>query len=119
MSIIGCTAGELLNRMERGELTSEEIAAAHLDAIAARDGQVKAFLRVNRETALAQARAVDDKRRKGEPVGRLGGLPVAVKDVICAKGEPATCASRMLQNFVPPYDAHVITRLREADAVLI
>jgi aspartyl-tRNA(Asn)/glutamyl-tRNA(Gln) amidotransferase subunit A len=80
---------------------------------------VNAFLNVDRERALAQARAVDDKRRRGERVGKLGGLPVAIKDVICTKGEPTTCASRMLKNFVPPYDAHVITRLREADAVLI
>src|SRR5207247_3704604 len=74
---------------------------------------------VDRDRALTQARAVDDKRRRGERVGRLGGVPVAIKDVICTRSEPTTCASRMLKNFIPPYDAHVITRLREADAVLI
>ena len=70
-------------------------------------------------TSLEQARAVDQRRRRGEPLGPLAGVPVAIKDVLCTKGEPTTCGSKMLQNFVPPYDAHVITRLRQADAVLI
>src|SRR5207248_11796561 len=69
--------------------------------------------------ALGQARCVDEKRRAGQPVGVLGGLPVAVKDVLCTRGQPTTCASKMLKNFVPPYDAHVVERLRAADAVLI
>src|SRR5947199_9604594 len=62
---------------------------------------------------------MDEQRGRVEHMGRLGGLRVAIKDVICAKGEPATCGSRILEKFVPPYDAHVITRLRQADAVLI
>lgn len=119
MSIFGATSGELLMRLDRGDLSSGDITTAYLDAIAARDGQVQAFLHVDRERALAQARAVDEKRRRGARVGRLGGLPVAVKDVICAAGEPTTCGSRMLKSFVPPYDGHVITRLKAADAVLI
>lgn len=119
MSIIGATSGELLTRMERGELSCEEVTAAHLDAIAARDDKVRAFLHVDREAALTQARAIDEKRRRGVKLGRLGGLPVAVKDVLCTQGVTTTCASRMLQNFVPPYDAHVVTRLKEADAVII
>jgi aspartyl-tRNA(Asn)/glutamyl-tRNA(Gln) amidotransferase subunit A len=119
MSIIGATSGELLKRLDRGDLQSQEVTVAYLDAIAANDSRVNAFLHVDRERALTQARAIDDKRRRGDRVGKLGGLPVAVKDVICAKGEPATCASRILKSFVPPYDAHVISRLRDADAVLI
>ncbi|MGE5195235.1 MAG: Asp-tRNA(Asn)/Glu-tRNA(Gln) amidotransferase subunit GatA [Deltaproteobacteria bacterium] len=119
MSIIGATAGELLKRLDRGDLQSQDVVAAYLDAIAANDGKVNAFLHVDRERALAQARAIDDKRRRGERVGKLAGLPVAIKDVICTEGVPTTCASRMLKNFVPPYDAHVISRLREADAVFV
>src|SRR5258708_7938314 len=119
MSIIGATPAELLKRLDRGDLKSAEVTQAYLDAIAANDSTIDAFLHVNRENALAQARAIDEKRARGERIGKLGGLPVAVKDVICAKGEPATCGSRMLEKFVPPYDAHVITRLRQADAVLI
>lgn len=119
MSIIGATAGDLLGRMERGELSSVEVTTAHLDQIAARDGEVAAFLFVDRDAALRSAREIDQKRKSGQPLGPLAGLPVAIKDVLCTRGQPTTCASRMLEKFVPPYDAHVITRLREADAVLI
>src|SRR5690606_35957042 len=66
-----------------------------------------------------QAEAIDRKRRSGQPLGRLAGLPIAIKDNLCTKGERTTCASRMLENFVSPYDATVIQRLRSADAVLI
>lgn len=119
MSILGATAGELLQRMERGDVSCVEVTTAHLDAIALRDGKVQAFLNVDWDAAQAQARAVDEKRKRGDKIGKLGGLPVAVKDVICTKGVVTTCSSKMLKNFVPPYDAHVITRLKDEDAVLI
>ena len=119
MSIIGATTAELLERMDRGDLSCVQVTTAHLDAIAARDGQVKAFLHVDREDALAQARRIDEKRARGASLGLMGGIPVAIKDVLCTQGQPTTCASKMLKNFVPPYDAHVITRLKEQDAVLI
>lgn len=119
MSILGATAGELLQRMERGDVSCVEVTTAHLDAIALRDGKVQAFLNVDWDAAQAQARAVDEKRKRGEKIGKLGGLPVAVKDVICTKGVVTTCSSKMLKNFVPPYDAHVISRLQDEDAVLI
>jgi aspartyl-tRNA(Asn)/glutamyl-tRNA(Gln) amidotransferase subunit A len=85
-----------------------------IDAV---DERVGAFLRVDRESALARAVEIDGAG--GESRGLLAGLPVAVKDNICARGEPATCASRMLESFVPPYDAHVIENLRAAGAVLL
>ncbi len=68
--------------------------------------------------SLAQARAIDSRRKAGEPLGPLAGVPIAIKDVICVEGEPTTCGSRMLQTFKPPYDATVITKLKEAGAVL-
>jgi aspartyl-tRNA(Asn)/glutamyl-tRNA(Gln) amidotransferase subunit A len=74
---------------------------------------------VDEEVVRAQAVAVDAKRKKGQPLGKLAGVPVAVKDVLCTRGMRTTCGSRMLDNFVPPYDAHVIERLRVQDAVLI
>lgn len=119
MSIIGATSAELLERMERRDLSCVDVTTAHLDAIAAHDGKVKAFLHVDRDHALAQARKIDEKRASGASVGLMGGIPVAIKDVLCTQGQPTTCASKMLKNFVPPYDAHVITRLKEQDAVLI
>lgn len=118
-SITGATSGELLRCLEQGEASCVEVAKAHLDAIARYDELVAAFLLVDRDDVLKQAAAIDEKRRRGERLGALGGLPVAIKDVLCTRGQRTTCASRMLGNFVPPYDAHVISRLRAADAVLI
>ena len=71
------------------------------------------------EAALARQRKSIAAAPPGRPVGRLAGLPVAVKDVLCTQGEPTTCASRMLEYFRPPYDATVVARLKAADAVLI
>ena len=119
MSIIGATTGELLGRLERGELTSVELTTASLDRIAQWDDRVSAFLTVNGEQALQQAADVDRRRQTRQPVGPLAGIPVAIKDVLCTQGLKTTCASRMLANFVPPYDAHVIGKLRAADAILI
>ena len=79
------TASELLETMAQG-MTAESVAQAFLDAIAQRDGRIRAFLHVDREAALAQARAVDAKRRRREPLGPLAGVPIAVKDVLCTAG---------------------------------
>ena len=119
MSITGATAGELLARMERGDLSCTEVVSAYLDAVSAHDDRINAFLHVDREPALKQAEVVDGKRSSGAALGKLAGLPIAVKDVLCTRDQPTTCASRMLQTFTPPYDAHVVERLRREDAVLI
>jgi aspartyl-tRNA(Asn)/glutamyl-tRNA(Gln) amidotransferase subunit A len=113
------TAVELLALLERGEITSEYLTAHYLQTIRERDPKVKAFLHVDESGALEQARAVDTKRQRGEPLGPLAGLPVAIKDVLCTAGQRTTCGSKILQSFIPPYDAHVLTRLKEADAVLL
>ncbi|HMC65825.1 MAG TPA: amidase, partial [Gemmataceae bacterium] len=113
------TAVELLGLLSRGDTTSEALTGEFLQAIRKRDPKVQAFLHVDDSAALAQARAVDAKRKRGEMLGLLAGLPVAIKDVLCSAGQPTTCGSKMLSNFVPPYDAHVITRLKQADAILI
>jgi aspartyl-tRNA(Asn)/glutamyl-tRNA(Gln) amidotransferase subunit A len=113
------TAHDLLALQARGETTAAAITSFFLDAIHRIDPRVRAFLHVDESAALDQARAVDAKRQRGEPLGPLAGVPVAVKDVLCTAGVPTTCGSRMLEQFRPPYDAHVVTRLRQADAVLI
>jgi aspartyl-tRNA(Asn)/glutamyl-tRNA(Gln) amidotransferase subunit A len=113
------TAAELLAALTRRDVTSEALTEQFLKAIAARDPKVRAYLRVDNEQALASARSIDARRAKGEILGRLAGLPIAIKDVLCVEGSPTTCGSKMLEKFVPPYDAHVITCLKQADAVLL
>jgi aspartyl-tRNA(Asn)/glutamyl-tRNA(Gln) amidotransferase subunit A len=119
MSLTDLTATELSARLESGEVTSVELTEAFLERIERCDAKVRAFLRVDREAALSRAAEIDHKRRHGRPVGRLAGLPVAVKDVLATWGEPTTCASRILDGFRPPYDASVVAALKAADAVLI
>lgn len=112
------TATDLLAAQRQGE-SAESVTRAYLDAIKDRDGTIRAFLHIDESAALDQARAVDAKRKAGRPLGKLAGVPVAVKDVLCTKGFVTTAGSKMLRTFVPPYDAHVITALKAADAVLI
>jgi aspartyl-tRNA(Asn)/glutamyl-tRNA(Gln) amidotransferase subunit A len=119
MSILSTPASEILTGLESGALTSTEVTQASLDAIASRDDDVGAFITVNADQAIAKANEVDKKRQAGEPVGLMAGLPIALKDNICTAGTRTTCASRMLEEFVPPYDAHVTERLVAEDAVII
>jgi aspartyl-tRNA(Asn)/glutamyl-tRNA(Gln) amidotransferase subunit A len=112
------TVTELLQSQD-ADHTSEAITQSFLDRIRKHDPHIKAFLAVDDAGALEQARAVDAKRKAGQPLGKLAGIPIAIKDVLCTKGQRTTAASKILQNFIPPYDAHVITKLKETDAVLI
>jgi aspartyl-tRNA(Asn)/glutamyl-tRNA(Gln) amidotransferase subunit A len=118
-SILDSSATELLKRLAAGELSSVEITRAFLDRIESQDATIGAFLSVDADRAIAQAVEVDRKRQARLPLGPLAGIPVAVKDVLCDHETLTTCASRMLANFRPPYDATVIARLKAADAVLI
>jgi aspartyl-tRNA(Asn)/glutamyl-tRNA(Gln) amidotransferase subunit A len=117
--LIKKTAAELAAAVAAGEASAVQVAEAHLDRIAAVDGAVKAFLHVNAEDALAQARAVDRRRAAGEPLGALAGVPVAVKDLFTTVGMPTTCGSKILDGWVPPYESTVTRRLRDAGAILI
>lgn len=119
MSLTEQSATESLQLLDSGELSSVELTQAYLDQISATDKQVGAFLRVDAEAALARAADIDRRRQAGETLGKLAGLPVAVKDVLCDTDTHTTCASRMLENFRPPYDSTVVAKLKAADAVLI
>lgn len=113
------TATAQRDLLSKGELSSVELTQAYLDRIQAVDSQVGAYLRTDGDAALAAAARIDAARAEGKPVGPLGGLPVAVKDILCDQTGTTTCASKMLEEFRPPYDATVVKKLRAADAVLI
>jgi len=119
MSVLDSTATELIKLLQSGDVTSSELTAGYLDRIREQDSSVHSFLSVHADSALAQAEEIDLRRSAGKPLGRLAGLPVAVKDVFCTAGQTTTCGSKMLERFVPPYDATVVRKLRESDAVLL
>jgi len=113
------TVTELAATIARGELSAVEVATAYLDRIAAHDAALHAFLHVDRAATLRRAAEVDAERLRGQPLGALAGVPIALKDNLCTRGMPTTCASRILEGYVPPYDAHVVERLGAASAVVL
>ena len=119
MPLIEQTAMELLAMQATGTVTAAAITEEFLAAISQRDGKIQAYMLVDAEGARRQAAAVDAKRKSGQKLGKLAGVPIAVKDVLCTKGLRTTCSSKMLENFVPPYDAHVVERLKAEDAVIL
>ena len=110
--IITSTAAELAVALARKELSAVEVTQAHLDRIAAVDGDVHAFLNVDAEGALDAARNIDERRAGGAELPTLAGVPIAVKDVVATKGQPTTAGSKILQGWIPPYDATLVSRLR-------
>jgi aspartyl-tRNA(Asn)/glutamyl-tRNA(Gln) amidotransferase subunit A len=112
-------ASELAGLVSSGEVSAVEVAHAHLDRIAAVDGDVHAFLHVDTEGALASAAAVDAKVKAGDKLSVLAGVPLGLKDILATNGLPTTCGSRVLDGWIPPYDATVVTKLREAGVVIL
>jgi aspartyl-tRNA(Asn)/glutamyl-tRNA(Gln) amidotransferase subunit A len=136
--LIGLTASELATRLQDGEVSAREVVDAHLDRIAASDGvvgdgevwaakpaemlgadDVHAFLQVTADAAREHAEDVDARRAAGEQLGPLAGVPLALKDLLTMRGVPTTCGSRMLEGWIPPYDATVTELLRDADIVVL
>ncbi len=112
------TISELAAMLAAGETTSLAITQAVIDRTAAVDGQVQAFLSSDADDALAQARASDERRAAGNALGPLDGIPIGIKDTLAVKDQPLRCASKMLENYVSPFDATCIVKLREAGAVI-
>src|SRR5258708_19045768 len=102
-----------------GELSAVDLTKAHLDRIEQPDLQVRAFLYVASDGALAAARVVDERRAAGEPLGPLAGVPLALKDVFTTADMPTTCGSKILAGWRPPYDATITARLRAAGVVIL
>ena len=112
------TVGQALDAMASGQCTSVELTQACLDEMDRRNDSIGAFLTLNHQEALAQAKAADEARLRGEP-GLLGGVPLALKDILVTRGLRTTAASRILENFIPPYDGTVVEKLRQAGAVFL
>jgi aspartyl-tRNA(Asn)/glutamyl-tRNA(Gln) amidotransferase subunit A len=110
---------ELHAQLIKKEFSAVEITQKALDRIAALEPKLHSFLHVTTEKALAQAQAVDAKIAAGEEIGLLAGIPIGIKDNLCTKGIPTTCASRILENFVPPYESTVTQKLIDAGAIIV
>jgi aspartyl-tRNA(Asn)/glutamyl-tRNA(Gln) amidotransferase subunit A len=130
--VLDLPIAEQAAQVARGEISAVALTERALGRMQAQNG-LHAFLHVARDAALAAAAAVDGKRRRGEPLGKLSGVPIAIKDALCTADAPTTCASKLLTHcnkegtggstpesgWRPPYDATVVARLRAADAVLV
>jgi aspartyl-tRNA(Asn)/glutamyl-tRNA(Gln) amidotransferase subunit A len=117
--LITMTAAEMASAVAAGEVTAVELASAHLDRIKRTDVEVRAFLHVAGDGALAAARAVDERRAAGQPLSPLAGVPLALKDVFTTVDMPTTCGSKILAGWQPPYDATITARLRSAGVVIL
>lgn len=119
MELTRLTAHECRKKLERKEISSRELTRAVLDRIQAVDSKVNAYITVMEEQALKRAAEIDDRRARGDALGPLAGIPLALKDNLCTRGVRTTCGSRMLESFVPPYTATSVEKLLAADAVPI
>src|SRR5580700_1494605 len=119
MDLTRMTAAELSAALTSKQVSATEVTRAHLDRIAAVDNRVRAFLHVAADSALAQAKEIDAKRKAGDNLGPLAGVPVAVKDLFATIGMPTTCGSRILEGWHPPYDATITKRLKQAGAIIL
>lgn len=113
------TIKEMVKKIKSKEMTSEELVKSYIDKILEKEPEVNAFLSLSCDEALEKAKEIDTKIANGEKLGKLAGIPIAIKDNICTEGVNTTCASKMLEDFIPPYDATVIKKLLAEDAIII
>ncbi|HLA51405.1 MAG TPA: Asp-tRNA(Asn)/Glu-tRNA(Gln) amidotransferase subunit GatA [Thermodesulfobacteriota bacterium] len=119
MELYDLTIHELHEKLKKKEITSLGLTEAFLKRIDAVDGKIKAYITVTKEDAIKQAKEAYKRLASGKDITPLTGVPISVKDIFCTKGILTTCASKILNNFVPPYDATVIKKLKEAGAVIL
>lgn len=119
MEIVGLTIDALHHALRAGEATVTDVCQKFFERIDALDPLLGAYLTLDRQGAWQRAEQIDREIRSGKPLGPLTGVPVAVKDVICTRGLRTTCASKILHNFIPPYDATAVRRLLDAGAIIL
>lgn len=110
---------DLVKKIQNKEISCEEVIDFYIKEIEKKEDKIDAFLSLDKENAIKKAKYLDEKIAKGEKVGLLAGIPIAIKDNMCTRGVKTTCASKMLEDFIPPYDATVIKKLEQEDAILI
>jgi aspartyl-tRNA(Asn)/glutamyl-tRNA(Gln) amidotransferase subunit A len=113
------SATEYLSLVRTGHTSVEEFIAKTIERIKSVESKVHAYISINDNDALNKAKQIDKKIRAKEKIGKLSGIPISIKDNICTAGLKTTCASKMLENFVAPYDATVVSRLKQEDAIII
>lgn len=119
MELYNLTAAEIVEKIKKKQVSAEEITKSFLGRIKSADPKINAFISVYNEDGIKQAQEIDRKINSGVPVGKLAGLPVAVKDNMCIRGQKTTCSSKILENYVAPYDAAVVKKLKDAGAIII
>src|SRR5271157_2555815 len=119
MELFDLTSHEIHVMLSRKEISCEDITRAYLTRISRVENKVSAFMTVNLENAINTAKRTDARISKGEAIGPLTGIPVAIKDNMCTKGMLTTCSSKILRNYIPPYNASVVDMLASAGAVPI
>ena len=119
MELYELTVHELRDKLANKEITSEDITKSYIKRIEEKEPDVKAFVNTTLEEAMKNAQEVDKKREEGKVKSELAGIPIGIKDNICTKGVKTTCSSRMLENFVSPYDATVMEKIHEQDLVML
>ncbi|MCH2200806.1 MAG: Asp-tRNA(Asn)/Glu-tRNA(Gln) amidotransferase subunit GatA [Fuerstiella sp.] len=117
--VLSHSTTELLSSLSNGDLTSRRLVESCLEQIHLQNPTLNAFVSVDEGYALELADQIDTRRAAGEPLGLLAGLPLGIKDNMCRTGKPTTCGSRMLANYRPPYDAHVVERIKAEDGIIV
>ncbi len=119
MELYEYTVHELIEKLEKGEVTSEEITKSYFDRIKEKDPIVKAYVSTLEEQAIEKAKKVDADRKSGKEVSKFAGIPIGIKDNMCIEGTRTTCSSKMLENFIAPYNATVIEKMNEQDLIYL
>lgn len=119
MELYELTVHELRDKLAKKEITSEEITKSFINRIEEKEPDVKAFVNKTTDVAIEKAKQVDEKRKAGEKLSDLAGIPIGIKDNICTKGVKTTCSSKMLENFVSPYDATVMEKVNDENLIML